>query len=71
MKYENIDPRNKLNENEPYFFLRAQDILSVATLYEYRHILFIRGLDTTSIEKVINEFQNWQSNNLGKIKLPD
>ena len=87
MKYESVNPLEKLHSGEPYFFLRAQDRLSLVAIYAYRDALkeasaraFIDGTQHESDElikgalgvlRVIEKFYEWQDANPDKVKLPD
>lgn len=73
MKYDNIDPRSKLHDGEPFFFIRAQDALSTKLLVAYMALCRDQGLmdNVISLENVYEEFVAWQQLNLDKVKLPD
>lgn len=64
-----------LNEDEPIFILRAQDILSVMAIRHYASLIENYCYhDTHQLESVVqaaNEFAQWQRENPGKVKLPD
>lgn len=72
-KYLNENPFEKLHAGEPWFFLRAQDKLSIQALQEYKHLLYVEGLDeaSDSIWDLMQEFAKWQKKNPDKVKLPD
>lgn len=86
-KYEGINPFAKLHPNEPWFFLRAQDRLSVDTVIAYSKLLQIesnsaaqRGEDDLALSLAndacqvmcfAHKFVDWQQANPDKVKLPD
>jgi hypothetical protein len=86
-KYEGINPLDRLHPGEPYFFIRAQDKLSVEAVRHYSHLLeeesrkaLGRGEDELSYSlnrqaiEVINfahKFLDWQEENEGLVKYPD
>ncbi len=86
-KYEGINPLERLHPNEPWFFIRAQDKLSVDAVIEYSHLLrresnraMLRNdYDLSdSLNKQAEEvlafaqtFVDWQQNNSDLVKLPD
>lgn len=67
--------------NEPIFILRAQDKYSVKTIQDYRKKVRDgvkpknMGLNFhnwfSNVGSVINDFINWQRDNLDKVKVPD
>ena len=85
MKYQGKNPLEKLHPGEPYFFIRAQDILSYATVREYAKLLMrmAQTLDDADpkrkslkrqagdVIKFAETFAAWQSNNIDLVKLPD
>jgi len=65
---------SNLGPGEPYFILRAQDILSIFAIEAYAVLVEKYGGQTEQMEsltKVREEFLNWQRANPGKVKLPD
>jgi hypothetical protein len=86
-KYEGINPLERLNPGEPWFFIRAQDKLSVQAVIEYSHLLrresnraILRNdYDLSdSLNKQAEEvlafaqtFADWQQNNSDLVKYPD
>lgn len=38
-KYQNVNPLTKVHEDEPWFFIRAQDKLSVEAVMAYSQLL--------------------------------
>lgn len=69
MKYINTNPLEKLKSNEPYFFIRAQDKLSISVIEIYKQLCIASNSDATGLEDVITAFKNWQDAN--PTKLPD
>ena len=86
-KYEGINPLERLHPGEPYFFIRAQDKLSVDAVIAYSKLLQIesnsaahRGEDELAISlsksaidviQFAHQFFDWQQANPEKVKLPD
>jgi hypothetical protein len=86
-KYQGKNPLEKLRENEPYFFIRAQDKLSTAAVVFYADLLkkeseraYCAGDERLSndllkqalgVLKVVGVFASWQSDHPGFVKLPD
>ncbi len=86
-KYADINPLTKLHPGEPYFFIRAQDLLSFDMVAEYAHLLTkaaghaIRNGDDNLAQSLGEqaaqvaiyalEFLDWQRDNPDKAKLPD
>ena len=86
-KYADVNPLTKLNPGEPYFFIRAQDKLSVDAVIEYSHLLrresnraILRNdyslsdsLDKQAREVLTfaEKFVDWQTNNSDLVKYPD
>lgn len=79
MKYGEVtvenEPGNRLNgEDEPVFVIRARDRASVATLMDYRNNACQEGAESkmlASVDTTIEQFEQWQSENHGLIKVPD
>ncbi len=73
MKYDSQNPFEKLKDNEPWFFLRAQDELSVPTLSRYAEMLKAElgahNKQCIEIDELIARFADWQKEN--RTKLPD
>jgi len=86
-KYEGINPLERLHPNEPWFFIRAQDKLSVEIVMEYSRLLegeswkargrgdeaLARSLSdqSTQVAQAAHKFLDWQEDNPDKVKLPD
>lgn len=81
-KYEHIDPRSKLHEGEPYFFLRAQDVLAPAAVEAYAGMLEAAakiggtaGADlhrqAEDVRLFADRMRKWQTANWALTKLPD
>jgi hypothetical protein len=86
-KYQDENPLFRLHPGEPFFFIRAQDKLSVETIMEYSRLLereswkargegnevLARSLSDQSTEVAIfaHKFLDWQEENPDKVKLPD
>jgi len=86
-KYQDVNPLERLHLGEPFFFIRAQDKLSVDAVRAYSHLLqaeadkaLVRGeeeihhsLQMQSIEVIgfAHKFLDWQEENPDKVKLPD
>jgi hypothetical protein len=86
-KYQDENPLNRLHECEPYFFIRAQDKLSVDAVTEYSYLLrreanraMVRNeydlSDSLSeqADEVLEYAQNfaeWQRENNDLVKYPD
>ena len=86
-KYQGINPLERLHPNEPWFFVRGQDRLSVAAVIEYSHLLRHESVNASlrgdhdlsdSLSKQADEvlefarmFKDWQENNSDLVKYPD
>jgi hypothetical protein len=86
-KYEGINPLDRLHVGEPFFFIRAQDRLSVDAVVAYSHLLqkeankaILRGdhILAESLQQDVNDvvyqahrFMDWQEEHPDKVKLPD
>jgi hypothetical protein len=85
-KYADINPLTKLHPGEPFFFIRAQDKLSVDIVMEYSRLLEKEGLKLSADNEVrshdlmmqacqvasfAHRFLDWQEENPDKVKLPD
>lgn len=61
--------------DEPIFVLRGKDILSASIIAQYRTQFQKHGPENSAfVEQVtgrLEQFQNWQSDNIGKVKYPD
>lgn len=53
-KYEGVNPFEKLHPGEPWFFLRAQDQLSVAAVRQYA-VLLHNVADQVSASETLSE----------------
>jgi len=79
-KYGDIDPRTKLHEDEPYFFLRAQDVMAPAAVDAYAGLLEVAGRtgampgglrEAERVRAYAARMRGWQAMNSDKVKLPD
>jgi hypothetical protein len=86
-KYAGINPLKRLHKDEPWFFIRAQDRLSVAAVIEYSHLLRYASTNASlgndqdlsdSLKKQADEvlayaqdFKDWQKKNSDLVKYPD
>jgi hypothetical protein len=86
-KYDGINPLERLNPGEPWFFIRAQDRLSVDAVIEYSHLLRREANKASmrneydlsdSLSKQAAEvlefaqnFADWQKENSDLVKYPD
>ncbi len=86
-KYEGINPLTKLHPGEPYFFLRAQDVLAEEIVAAYSHRLQREAdkalasgneelsdrlmQDAIQVIGIAHKFLDWQQDNPDKVKLPD
>jgi hypothetical protein len=87
LKYEGINPLERLHLGEPWFFIRAQDKLSVDAVIAYSKLLQIESnkaaqegkddlavslsIDAAHVMNFAHNFLNWQEANPDKVKLPD
>lgn len=75
------DPNNVLQKalakNEPVFVLRAQDKLSLSALSAYMHAARLLSVEQYpdelyhEMEKIHQDFTDWQNDPNNKIKFPD
>ena len=86
-KYQDVNPLERLHPGEPYFFIRAQDKLSVKAVIEYSHLLrhesnkahlrneydLSDSLNQQADEVLAfaQKFDDWQKGNSDLVKLPD
>ena len=86
-KYADVNPLDRLHPGEPYFFIRAQDRLSVEAVFAYSRLLQVeadkahaRGDDILAqslmqqcadVANFAHRFLDWQEENRDKVKLPD
>jgi hypothetical protein len=86
-KYDGINPLERLQINEPWFFIRAQDKLSVDAVTEYSYLLRREANRASvreeydlsdSLNKQADEvleyaekFKEWQRNNNDLVKFSD
>lgn len=86
-KYQHENPLQRLNPGEPYFFVRAQDKLSVDAVTEYSYLLRREANKASvreeydlsdSLAKQADEvleyaekFKDWQRENNDLVKYPD
>ena len=72
LKYGQIEIPN-IPEDEPVFVLRAQDILSLPTIAEYRKMCMGAGCERThlaAVDDVHAAIREWQNGD-NRIKVPD
>jgi hypothetical protein len=86
-KYQDENPLERLHPNEPFFFVRAQDLLSFDTVAEYAHLLTKAagqamrdgkqdlaqslGEQAAQVSIYALEFLDWQKSNPDKVHYPD
>jgi hypothetical protein len=86
-KYDGINPLERLNPGEPWFFVRGQDRLSVDAVIEYSHLLrreankasmrneydLSDSLSKQAAEvlEFAQDFADWQHENNDLVKYPD
>jgi hypothetical protein len=86
-RYEQVTQFMNLHPQEPWFYLRAQDKLSVEIVMEYSRLLereswkargegdevLARSLSdqSTQVAQAAHKFMDWQEENPDKVKLPD
>jgi len=86
-KYAGINPLERLHEGEPYFFIRAQDKLSISAVLGYSELLQreadkayqsgdIRQWESLSdqsaqVANYSRQFLEWQRAHPEFVKLPD
>jgi hypothetical protein len=63
----------KLGDDEPFFFLRAQDRLAPAIVHAYGEALARKGLRDQAVQTMAfaASMEVWQRDNPDKVKLPD
>lgn len=73
MKYDNQNPLEKLHHGEPYFFIRAQDKLSVYAIRWYAENLQYHGdlAGRDEVRALADMFAEWQAKHPNLVKLPD
>ncbi len=73
MKYDGINPLDKLHEGEPYFFVRAQDIHSAPIVQSYAVMLGSHGdnCGAQAVMGMVDKINQWQRENPDKVKQPD
>jgi hypothetical protein len=86
-KYQGINPLERLQINEPWFFIRGQDLLSVDAVTEYSYLLR-REANRASVREEYDlsdslakqadevleyaeKFKDWQRENNDLVKFPD
>jgi hypothetical protein len=61
--------------DEPIFVLRGKDILAATSIARYRDSFVKHGPDNPQfvdqVSRRLHEFQDWQNDNIGKVKYPD
>jgi hypothetical protein len=86
-KYEGVNPLERLRENEPYFLVRGQDLLSPATVVHYSELLqgeadkaYLKGDirlweslsdQAAQVAGFSRQFIEWQQEHPEFVKLPD
>jgi hypothetical protein len=76
LKYGQIDVPG-IPEDEPIFILRAKDKLALSTVVYYSNEARVRvGSETTpefvkGVEDCVIAFDEWETNNPDKMKMPD
>ena len=86
-KYAGVNPLTRLHEGEPFFFIRAQDKLSVDAVIAYSHLLqaesdrvAFHGQDDLALSlanqaaevvSFAHKFMDWQDANPDLVKYPD
>ncbi len=86
-KYDGINPLERLHPDEPWFFVRGQDRLSVEAVRAYSVILqyesdkaFVRGekelgesllAQSGEVSLFAHKFLDWQEANEDLVKYPD
>lgn len=73
MKYQGINPLEKLHDGEPYFFIRAQDIHSATIVQSYASMLRSNGdhRGANNVMEMVDQINQWQRDNPDKVKKPD
>ena len=86
-KYQDVNPLERLHPGEPYFFIRAQDKLSVDAVRHYSHLLaeesmkalgrgedelaYSLNIQSNEVIGFAHKFLDWQEEHPEKVKLPD
>lgn len=79
-KYGDANPLERLAEGEPYFFLRAQDLMAPAAVESYANLLSIVGValnnadmqrHALAVKEIANRMRLWQAANAARAKWPD
>lgn len=71
-KYEYINPLTKLHEGEPFFFLRAQDLLSTHAVRQYAEAVAVTDpVGAQECREFADRMEKWQDENPTLVKLPD
>ena len=70
MKYDGVNPLEKLHPGEPFFFIRAQDIHAPAAVMLYASLLG-NNRQSASVWDVVDKMTEWQEANRDKVKKPD
>ncbi len=73
MKYDGVNPLEKLHPGEPFFFIRAQDIYAPAAVMSYASLLRASGdhPGALAVRNVVDHMLEWQEENREKVKKPD
>jgi hypothetical protein len=86
-KYQNVNPIQRVHPGEPWFFIRAQDKLSVDAVREYSYLLrreanraAVRdeydlsdslSKQADEVMEYVENFVEWQKENSDLVKYPD
>jgi hypothetical protein len=61
--------------DEPIFVLRGKDILAATSIARYRDSFVKHGPDNPQfvdqVSRRLHEIQDWQNDNVGKVRFPD
>lgn len=73
MKYQNINPLEKLHEGEPFFFIRGQDVNAYHAVINYATLLKAQGdiKGSREVRAIADDIQDWQRLNDHLVKRPD
>ena len=71
----NVDGfRGKFPYGEPVFVVRAQDVVAPQIVKQYAAEAFLHGASESfrkKVENAVSEFEQWQSENDERVKIPD
>lgn len=73
MKYQRDTPiGTHLIDGEPFFLLRAKDLLAIPTLVHYSRLANTNAPEVAAgVSAVTVEFAEWQARNPEHVRLPD